>query len=108
MITTTTIDSTSPITYGIELHKHRFAAWAAGRAASATLTNRFEVQQGRAMLEECGFTADFARPDQLPEPHAIDEEHRRWRNEVMASARTRDLPFTHGVAVKLINRWVLS
>jgi hypothetical protein len=98
-----TQDLISPITYEIELHKHRFAAWAAGRAASTVLGSRFKVEQGRAILEECGFTADFSRPEQLPKPNAIDEEHRKWRDRVIASANSRNLSFTHGMAAKLIN-----
>src|SRR5262245_6790023 len=81
--------------YGIETHKHRFAAWAASRAASVK-NCRFTVEQGRGILEECGFTIGFCRPEQLPEPHAIDAEHRGWRADILRAARP--MPFTHGVA----------
>lgn len=100
-------DETLPLTYGIELHHHRFSAWAASRAASVNKC-RFSVEQGRAILEECGFTANFCRPEQLPEPHSVDEEHRKWRVDVVGAARSRGLPFTHGVAAKLVNIYLKS
>ena len=100
-------DETSPLTYGIETHQHRFAAWAASRAASVK-NCRFSVEHGRAILEDCGFEANFSRPEQLPEPRAVDEEHRRWRADVIAAARSRELLFTHGVAAKLVNIYLKS
>jgi hypothetical protein len=100
-------DETSALTYGIELHKHRFAAWAASIAASVK-NCRFSVQDGRRILEECGFNENFSQPEQLPEPHAIDEEHRKWRADIVGAAKSRELPFTHGVAAKLVNIYLKS
>jgi hypothetical protein len=100
-------DDTLPLKYGIELHQHRFAAWAACRAASVK-NCRFSVEQGRTILEECGFKANFSRPEHLPEPHAIDEEHRKWRADIVGAAKSRELPFTHGVAAKLVNIYLKS
>ncbi len=100
-------DDTLPLTYGIELHQHRFAAWAASRAASVNKC-RFSVEQGRAILEESGFIATFCRPEQLPEPHAVDKEHSKWRADVIRAARAERLPFTHGVAAKLVNIYLKS
>jgi hypothetical protein len=90
--------------YGIEVHQHRFAAWAASRAASV-VNCRFGVEQGRAILETCGFSADFCQAEQLPdpEPHAVDDAHRQWRADVMRAAASHRLLFTHGVAAKLVN-----
>jgi hypothetical protein len=95
--------------YGIELHQHRFAAWAACRAASV-VNCRFGVEQGRAILETCGFTASLCRPEQLPdpEPPVVDDAHRRWRAEIIQAAKSRGLPFTHGVAAKLVNIYLKS
>lgn len=95
--------------YGIDVHQHRFAAWAACRAASV-VNCRFGVEQGRAILESCGFVASFCRPEQLPEPdpHAVDEAHRQWRAVIMRAAESRQFLFTHGVAAKLVNVYLKS
>lgn len=102
-------DVALPAMYGIELHQHRFAAWAACRAASV-VNRRFGVGQGRAILETCGFSASFCRPEQLPEPepHAVDEAHRQWRADIIRAAKSRRLLFTHGVAAKLVNVYLKS
>jgi hypothetical protein len=94
-------------TYGIEVHKHRFAAWAACRAASV-VNCRFGVEQGRTILEASGFTASLSRPEQLPESQVVDQAHRRWRTSVIREANARGLPFTHGVAAKLVNIYLKS
>jgi hypothetical protein len=94
-------------TYGIELHQHRFAAWAACRGASVNKC-RFSVEQGRAILEQCDFTTNFSRPEQLPEPEAVDETHRQWRAAIIRAAKSRKLLFTHGVAAKLVNIYLKS
>jgi len=88
--------------YTIECHHHRFAAWAARRAASVKGC-RFRVEQGRVILEACGFGVDFARPEQLPTPERVDNQQRRWRTDAIQAARSQELAFTHGVAGKLIN-----
>jgi len=93
--------------YGIERHKHLFAAWAASRAASVKGC-RFSVEQGRAILEACDFTSEFAAPEQLPPPEGTNHEHRRWRHAAIGAAELHALTFTHGVAAKLINIYLKS
>lgn len=93
--------------YGIEAHQHRFAAWAACRAASV-VNCRFGVEQGRAILETSGFAARFSRPEQLPAPDVMDDTHRHWRAEIMGAAKSCKLRFTHGVAAKLVNVYLKS
>lgn len=61
--------------YYLEEHKHRFAAWAAGRAASTSKTVRFSVEDGKHILEAIGLNAKLARPDQLPSSSEIDVAH---------------------------------
>jgi hypothetical protein len=100
-------DQAWALEYGIEMHQHRFAAWAACRAASV-VNCRFGVEQGRTILETCGFTAAFCRPDQLPEPDSTDDTHRRWRADIMRAAKSSKLRFTHGVAAKLVNVYLKS
>jgi hypothetical protein len=64
------------------------------------------VERGRSLLEECGFSATFSRPDQLPRPGAIDAEHRKWRETIIRSARSDAIDLSHGVAAKLLNLYL--
>jgi len=83
-------------------HRHRFAVWAAGRAAS-TKGCRFPVELGKDLLEKAGLHR-LAEPKDLPEVADFDDRHLGWRNQMIAEACSRDLSsFTHGVAAKLIN-----
>ena len=91
------------MSYTIEEHKHRLAAWAASRAASANEQCRFKVRVGVAILEASGFDSSFSRVDQLPKPADVVNTHRIWRESVIREAKARNLKFTHGVAAKLIN-----
>ena len=92
-----------PACYTIEVHKHRFAAWASSRAASVKGC-RFSVEQGRAMLESCGLNSGFSTPDLFPDtPEGIDDQHRRWRQQIIEAGKEYRLTVTHGVAAKLIN-----
>lgn len=94
--------ATATTPYGIEQHCHRFAAWAASRAASVKGC-RFTVADGRTILEACGFGADFSQPEQLPAATATDKTHRQWRGKAIKAAKRLGLEVTHGVAAKLIN-----
>ncbi len=99
--------------YSHETHRHRFAAWAAARAASSSKSCRFAVQLGVALVEHTSLRALAAGWDQLPEAAAFDGAHRAWRQEIVEAAP--GLPgwtrpegaagraMTHGVAAKLIN-----
>lgn len=93
------------VPYTIEQHQHLYAAWAASRGASVTGC-RFKVEQGRQMLEACGFGPDFSDPNQLPTPEKVDEHHRLWRASAIKSAKRHSLTVTHGVAAKLINLYL--
>lgn len=91
-----------PVPYTIEEHKHRFSAWAAGRAANVNGC-RFSVEQAKEILETAGLNQLLADPNNLPLPQDTDARHREWRNSVITAARNLGLTFTHGVAAKLIN-----
>jgi hypothetical protein len=91
--------------YTIEEHKHRFAAWAASRAASVKGC-RFSVEQGKAILERVQLNRLLPSPENLPAPKSFDEVHREWRNQVVSAAQELGLEFTHGVAAKLINTYL--
>ncbi len=88
--------------YSIHEHKHRFSAWAAGRAANVNGC-RFSVEEASAILDRANLKHLLIGPDQLPEPLKIDITHREWRTAVIAAAKSQGLNFTHGVAAKLIN-----
>ena len=94
--------------YSIALHQHRFAAWAAATAASASPLCRFTVQQGFAILEASGFTVALSSPDTLPSPARLDQRHHAWRMDVITAALQNQLQFTHGLAAKLINCYLKS
>ncbi|MBI2393239.1 MAG: hypothetical protein HYV09_26880 [Deltaproteobacteria bacterium] len=91
-----------PEHYSIYEHKHRFAAWAAGRAASV-IGCRFSVEQARAIIQSVGLHRLLVGPERLPEPHAVDAMHAEWRKVAIERAATFKVRFTHGIAAKLIN-----
>jgi hypothetical protein len=90
------------VEYTIDEHRHRFAAWAASRAASV-INCRFSVEQGKKILELAGMRHLISNPDNLPTPEGMDAAHRQWRHAVIDAARSGGLDFTHGIAAKLIN-----
>ena len=91
------------MTYSISEHRHRYSAWAASRAAS-TITCRFEVKEGKEILEAVGLQWKISHPDALPKPAEVDVVHRHWRELAIAKAGALGLPkFSHGIAAKLIN-----
>lgn len=89
--------------YGIDAHSHRLAAWQAATAASASPVCRFTVGVGEQLLRDAGFSPALSKPDQLPRVNDLDEVHAEWRQAIIAGAAQHDLPFTHGIAAKLIN-----
>jgi hypothetical protein len=101
-------ETASDAGYGIEKHKHLFAAWAASRAASVKGC-RFSVEQGRAILEGIGFRKGFSNPDHLPAPENFNSKHRQWRERAIKKAKKlHKLKLKHGVAAKLINCYLKS
>lgn len=101
------------MTYTLVEHRHRFAAWAAGRAAGAK-SCRFTVEEGRQLIESTGiasYAADWKRAPETPE--AFNAQHRFWREQMVARARANRVggpngQFTHGIAAKLINVYLKS
>lgn len=87
--------------YSIEQHRHRFAAWAAGRAASV-IGCRFSVETAKSIIESIGLDA-LRGPESLPDCNAFDGVPAGWRAAAIAHASESRVPFTHGVAAKLIN-----
>jgi hypothetical protein len=92
--------------YSIEEHRHKFAAWAASRAASVKGC-RFKVEIGRSLLEAAGLNTPLENPDCLPDN--IDHGHRIWRQTIIERGKIEyGLNITHGVAAKLINVYLKS
>jgi len=88
--------------YSIGEHSHRFATWAAARAASVK-NYRFPVNLGKQLLEAIGFSGNIENPDDLPHPDSIDDLHSFWRADMINAAQALDLQISHGIAAKLIN-----
>ncbi|MCJ2063384.1 hypothetical protein MKK63_11755 [Methylobacterium sp. J-088] len=94
--------------YSLIEHRHRFAAWAAGRAAG-TKGCRFAVEEGRGLIEGTDIPLYAADRQGAPEtPEDFDGRHRLWREQMVAQAQAKRIGgangcFTHGVAAKLIN-----
>jgi len=91
--------------YTIEEHKHRYASWAASRAASVKGC-RFTVLQGRMLLEKINIDSLVNSPDKLPASNEMDLQHEEWRITIILEAKKMGLLFTHGVAAKLINMYL--
>ena len=88
-------------------HRHRFSAWAASRAASVKGC-RFKVDLGKRIIEKSGLKKLGASHEYLPVKEDFDENHRDWREAVIQEAKDEGLPFTHGIAAKLINIYLKS
>lgn len=93
--------------YSMEEHKHRFAAWAAARAANVNEC-RFKVVQGKQILQTANLNEVAISIENLPQPNNFDIQHRKWRNSIIQAAKQHQLSFTHGVAAKLINIYLKS
>lgn len=88
--------------YNMHQHQHRFAAWAAARAAS-TKSRRFAVSTGAAWLEAAGLNEALSI-EQLPgTAEAYDEWHRTLRGKLIKASGG---VLSHGQAAKLINCYV--
>lgn len=93
--------------YDICEHKHRFATWAAARAASSKGC-RFSVRQARDLIDEVRYQQlklrdMLANADTLPSPEKFDQAHAEWRGQVRQAANGHGIEMTHGVAAKLLN-----
>jgi hypothetical protein len=101
------------MSYSLIEHRHRFAAWAAGRAAG-TKGCRFAVEEGRGLIEGTDIPSYAADQQSAPESaEDFDARHRLWREQMVAQATARRIGgtagcFTHGVAAKLINIYLKS
>jgi len=94
------------MTYDFLQHRHRFAAWCAATAASASPKCRFKVQKAFSLLEGI----DIARQanEKLWNDYAtFDEWHIHVCNSLMDQAHHREVRgFSYGVAAKMINCYI--
>jgi hypothetical protein len=90
--------------YDIYEHIHRFAAWAASRAAS-TKGHRFTVCDGNVILTKAKLREVLCGDQPFPEPEQMDAQHRKWRKAIIREAKRvkSDADFNDGIAAKLIN-----
>jgi hypothetical protein len=91
--------------YNIQLHQHRFSAWAAARAASVK-GKRFTVKTCVGWLEAFGFGPSLTI-EMLPLPENVDSKHREWREQLIAEAKLQSaFELSHGQAAKIINCYI--
>jgi hypothetical protein len=85
----------------IEEHRHRFAVWAAARAASRRMKN-FKVELASELIECASLKGKIGDPELLPSPSEVDASHAERREMMIQRAKTR-AEISHGRAAKLIN-----
>ena len=78
--------------YSIIEHKHRFASWAAGRAANVKGC-RFTVKQGKKIIEDANLYEVATSIDNLPNQSEFDTSHRRWRSSVINASNNLGVSF---------------
>jgi len=93
--------------YTIQQHSHRFAAWAASRAASTSKLCRFRVKDGVSWLEACGLSHEFTI-DHIPTSIEFDGWHKELRKIIVTKAKRKHPAFSHGIGAKLINVYMKS
>lgn len=96
--------------YDVDIHRKRFAAWAAVTAARASKKCRFTRSEGLLIIERSELSK-FVQWADLPS-HNFDDAHRALRAAVCHAAigvlKIDPKCFTHGVAAKLINVYLKS
>lgn len=94
--------------YDIDEHRHRLAVWAASRA-STVKGCRYDSKQGEWLINSLGLS-DFCREiNRMPTRSDFDAWHRDLRFKCvkdLAKNPKLELPFTHGLAAKLINMYI--
>ena len=100
----------APSDYTVDKHRHRFATWAAARAAHRGLDGGTTVVLSTA-LARCG-VADLARGahEGWPStPHDFDDAHNGWSAVALAVLRAAGVTeATHGRVAKLIAVYLKS
>src|ERR1035441_320677 len=94
------------MTYDMSEHRHRFAVWAAARAAQRGWRSA-TVEKLRDALESCGIRefVGSSESHSIEEPH-FGELHRRWCRAVIESLRQQEIDAPFGRAAKLVAVYV--
>ena len=93
--------------YDLFEHRHRFAVWAAARAAQRGLTDVATLQRA---LEACG-VQEFVRSRRnlRSSAQAFERHHRRWCSRIVTFLRRRGIAgATYGRAAKLVAIYLKS
>lgn len=92
--------------YAFLEHKHRFAAWCAATAASASPKCRFTVKQGFELLGRIGM-ATKAQEQVWKQYQSFDDWHGKSCADLMGEAKSNGMKgFSYGVAAKMINCYI--
>ena len=91
--------------FSFDEYKHRYAAWAASRAAS-TISCRFKVEVGVAIIDAAGLRQKLGRVEALPSAAQAMAEQRALREAIIDAASAHGLAFSHGIAAKLLGMYV--
>src|SRR5437660_689092 len=93
--------------YDLAEHRHRFAVWAAARAAQRGFTT---VSNLRAAVEDCG-VREFLRtcdPESI-DAEAFEQHHRAWCGKIISRLSDAGVKNpTYGRAAKLIGVYLKS
>jgi hypothetical protein len=92
--------------FSIITHKHKFAVWAAGRAASVK-DQRFSVKSAKKLIDHINLQEYIDKPDSLPDN--FDTIHDTWCESLIEKSveifdeKVQLKKIKYGVAAKLIN-----
>jgi hypothetical protein len=92
--------------YTIAMHHHRFAAWAAARAAQRGLANSRTII---AALNGCGVVAMADTRDSQPaSADEFDRLHHDWCRALLENLKSAGIKATYGQAAKIIAIYLKS
>lgn len=93
--------------YSLAEHRHRFSAWAAGRAAGRG-SHSLTIKEATQLLDAAG-VRKFVEVSciEYTNDKKFDDVHLQWR-ETMVRQKGQERPISHGGAAKIINVYLKS
>jgi hypothetical protein len=88
--------------YDYAEHSHRFAAWAASRAAQRRVPG-LTVQVGTKLIDLSGLPKNLEANGLAQSAEAFDALHQIWCTSIINAAKGMKIRLTYGVAAKLVN-----